>query len=75
MENKNFRKTKITISGMHCASCASNVEKALSKIKGVQSASVSIMTNKAIVEADEKTNPEEFKKAISNVGYEVIKIE
>jgi len=69
MENKNFKKIKIFIEGMHCASCASNVERAVKKIKGIQSISVSIMTNKAMIEAENNVNPEEIKKAISNVGY------
>ena len=36
---------------MHCASCASNVERAVQKVKGINSVSVSVMTNKAIIEA------------------------
>lgn len=64
-------KYKISIQGMHCASCASNVERALKKL--TSSCSVSILTNKAFVESDSK--PEELKKAIEKIGYKVINIE
>ena len=69
------KKIKLTIEGMHCASCAGNVEKAVKKIKGVKSASVSLMTNKAIIEAEDSVNVEEIKKAISNIGYNAVKVE
>jgi P-type Cu+ transporter len=69
------KKIKLTIEGMHCASCASNVERAVKKIKGVSSASVSVMTNKAIIEAEDNLNPEELKKVISSVGYKVIQVQ
>ncbi len=74
-ERKNFRKIKITISGMHCASCASNIERAVKKIKGISSVSVSLMTRKAIIEAEDNVNTEEIKKAISRIGYNVECIE
>ena len=70
-----MKKIKLSITGMHCASCASNVERAVGKIKGVKSVSVSVMTNKAIVEADDNLNSDELKKVISNVGYNVVKVE
>ena len=68
-------KIKLTIEGMHCASCASNVERAVKKMKGINSASVSIMTNKAMIEAEDSVNPEEIKKVISNIGYKVTNIQ
>ena len=70
-----MKKLKLTIEGMHCASCANNVERALKKVKGVISASVNIMTNKAIVETEENINPEELKKVISNMGYKLTDIQ
>ena len=68
-------KKKILIEGMTCASCASNVERSLKKVSGVNSAAVSIMTKKAIIEADEKTNEEELKKAVAKAGYKAVSIE
>lgn len=70
-----MNKSKLTISGMHCASCANNVERALKKIKGVGNVSVSILLNKAVVEYDGKINEEEFKKAVGSAGYKLIRME
>ena len=70
-----MRKIKLTIQGMHCASCASNVERAVKKIKNIKSVAVSLMTNKAIIEAEDSVNIEEIKKAVSKVGYKVANIE
>lgn len=70
-----MKKIKLTIEGMHCASCASNIERAVKKIKGVQEVVVSLMTNKAFVDVEENVNKEEIKKAIGKVGYKVVNIE
>ena len=53
-----------------CAHCASNMEHAIKKINGVQSAAVVFMTQKLILEADEENFQavlEEVKKAIRKV--------
>jgi Cu+-exporting ATPase len=70
-----MKKIKLTIEGMHCASCASNIERAVKKVSGVKEVVVSLMTNKAFVETDENANKEEIKKAIGKVGYKVISVE
>ena len=70
-----MKKLKLTIEVMHCASCASNIEKSLKKISGVKEASVSLMLKKGIVEADDSVSEEELRKAVSKVGYKVSKIE
>jgi Cu+-exporting ATPase len=67
-------KIKLTIEGMHCASCASNIERAVKKVKGVKEVVVSLMTNKCFVEM-ENANKEEIKKAVGKVGYKVVDIE
>lgn len=68
-------KIKLTIEGMHCASCASNIERAVKKVKGIRNATVSLMTNKCFVEADENANRDEIKKAVKKVGYKVVDLE
>ena len=68
-------KKKILIEGMHCASCASNIERSLKKVPGVKEVAVSVMTKKAVVEVDEKVLDEELKKAITRAGYRTISIE
>ncbi len=68
-------KIKLTVEGMHCASCASNIERAVKKVKGVKDVVVSLMTNKCFVEIEEDANREDIKKAISKVGYKVVDLE
>ncbi len=67
-------KIKLTIEGMHCASCASNIERAVKKVKGVKEVTVSLMTNKCFVEM-ENADREDIKKAVGKVGYKVTDIE
>lgn len=62
----------LTITGMHCASCANAVEKSINKLEGVTSASVNIATEKLTVEFDEKKmNIDTIKNAVVNAGYGV----
>ncbi len=48
-----MKKTNLQIEGMHCASCALNIEKQLNKTTGVKNATVNYGMNKAYVEYDE----------------------
>ena len=41
-----------TVNGMTCAACAARVEKAVSKVPGVDSCSVSLLTNSMGVEGE-----------------------
>ena len=70
-----MKKYKITISGMHCASCASNVEKSLKKVPGVKNANVSLMLKKGFVECEQDIKDEELKKAVERAGYKIVNIE
>lgn len=55
---------------MHCASCASIIEKTLKKIEGVETAVVNYGTEKIKVTFDEgKTNPTDLSKHIEPLGY------
>ena len=69
-----MKKYKITISGMHCASCAGNVERSLRKVNGVKEVSVSLLTNKSIVEAEDSVNEEALKQAVARTGYKVVEL-
>jgi Cu+-exporting ATPase len=65
-----MKKTTIPITGMHCASCAMNIERRLKKLSGVGSANVNYATNKATVEYDEsKVGMGNFKETIEGLGY------
>ena len=69
-----MKKIKLTIEGMHCGNCAGNVEKALSKIPGVKEVSASIMTKKAIIEAEDDVSIDALKEAISKLSYRVVEV-
>ena len=63
----------LPISGMHCASCAANIEKALSKVSGVVKANVNFASEKANVEYNPSiVQKEKFVKTIEDKGYKVI---
>ena len=70
-----MKKYKITIAGMHCASCASNVERSLGKVLGVKGASVSLMLKKGRVECDDSVPEEELRKAVARAGYKAVGME
>ncbi len=71
-----IKKTSIKITGMTCASCAQNIEKALNKIDGVVKASVNFSFEKAAIEYDSsKASPIEFENTITSLGYGVAKSE
>ena len=56
-----------TVTGMSCAACSSRVEKAVSKVAGVNACSVSLLTNAMGVEGTAK--PEDIIKAVEEAGY------
>lgn len=67
-----IKKETFLIQGMHCASCAITIERALEKIPGVKSASVNLMSEKAAVEYEEPATPEILKNAVAKTGYKLI---
>ena len=58
---------KYKVSGMSCAACVARVEKAVNKVPGIKSCSVSLLTNSMGVEGSAKT--EDIIKAVTNAGY------
>ena len=46
-------KKKFVLKDLDCANCAAKMEEKIKKIKGVDSASVSFMTQKLIIEAED----------------------
>ncbi|MFZ7121474.1 MAG: heavy metal translocating P-type ATPase [Eubacteriaceae bacterium] len=68
-----MKKQNINISGMTCSACAKAVEKGVSKLEGVDSASVNYATEKLTIEYNaEQTNLDEIKNAVEKAGYKVI---
>ena len=70
-----MKKIKLTIEGMHCASCASNIEKSLKKVLGIKEANISLMLKKGTVECEDSVSDDELKKAVARAGYKISKIE
>ncbi len=69
-------KTKLTIEGMHCASCSSNIERSLKKIPGIKEVTASVMTKKAFLETEKEIPQQELEKAVSRAGsYKLLKVE
>ena len=56
-----------SVTGMSCAACSARVEKAVSKVAGVTSCSVSLLTNSMGVEGT--ASPEQIIAAVKNAGY------
>lgn len=55
------------VTGMSCAACSARVEKAVTKVKGVTSCSVSLLTNSMGVEGT--APPQEIISAVEKAGY------
>ena len=59
--------------GMHCAACATRIEKALNKTPGVQNAGVNYATGRATVHFDPRaTDAEKLRGAVQSAGYDAI---
>ena len=66
-------KKTIPVVGMACAACAANVERKLSSLEGVQSASVSLPARSALVDYDSSVvSLETMKKNVNDIGYDLI---
>ena len=59
---------KYNVKGMSCAACVANVEKAVKKVNGVQSCTVSLLTNSMNV--DGEYDAVELINAVKNAGYD-----
>lgn len=69
-EKNETKKFSCSVSGMHCASCALNIEKKLKREEGVESASVSYSAGRASVEFDpQKTSEQKLAEAVNRMGY------
>ena len=67
-----LKTTELPIQGMTCAACVRRVERALTKVPGVQEAVVNLVTERATVRFDPETaNPSVLADAIQAAGYKV----
>ena len=67
MEYKEAKTEKYLVTGMSCAACQAHVEKAVSSVDGVDSCSVSLLTNSMSVTGC--ADPQAVIKAVEDAGY------
>ncbi len=58
---------KYAVKGMSCAACVARIEKAVSKVSGVSSCTVSLLTNSMSVDGNAKSS--DIISAVTNAGY------
>ncbi|MFZ4648393.1 MAG: heavy metal translocating P-type ATPase [Patescibacteria group bacterium] len=67
MENKRIN---LSLSGMHCSSCANLIERSLGKVPGVNSANVNFVAEKVLVDYDEtQVSPQGLTEVVAKAGY------
>ncbi|MDW8279807.1 MAG: heavy metal-associated domain-containing protein, partial [bacterium] len=70
-----IQKLNLKIKGMHCASCAVNIENKLKNQKGINKINVNLISEKAYIEFDSKSiNLDLIKKIINKLGYDTEEI-
>jgi len=63
----------LKIKGMSCGHCSARVEKALNNIEGVE-AKVDLESNSASLKLSKVVSDEVIKKAVDDIGYEVVEV-
>ena len=65
-----FTKKKFYVGGMTCAACSAGIERAVKRLDGVTSATVSLMAKTLVAEFDEsKISPEKIIRTVESLGY------
>ena len=63
----------LPVRGMHCAACVAKVERALTSVAGVDTATVNLATEKATITFDAtRTDVPALQDAVSHAGYELV---
>jgi Cu+-exporting ATPase len=71
--SKDLRTMTIGIKGMTCAACVRAIEKALTRLEGVESANVNLAANNATITYEPSTvSFDEFEKAVTDAGYKAL---
>ncbi len=64
------KKETYDVTGMSCSACSSHVEKAVSKLEGMDKVTVNLLTNSMQVEYDEnRLNNTAIEQAVEKAGY------
>lgn len=67
-----MEKTKLKLSGLHCTSCAVNIDLTIEDIPGVKNSNTNYAKSESEVTFDPKqTSIKSIKNAIHNLGYQV----
>lgn len=62
------------IKGMHCASCAQNVERTIKSLPGVKRANVNLASEKLTVDYEQnQVNVDDMAQAVKEIGFELVK--
>lgn len=70
IEDKDLKTVSLPITGMSCASCAAKIEKGLTGLSGIKSASVNFAVEKVIISYDPReVHLTDFIKTIKELGY------
>ena len=69
--NQNTKTVAFKVKGMDCPSCASSVEKALTKIKNLSHVNINYATEKLQVSADGDLSISQIEKTVSNLGFTI----
>lgn len=71
INKSDIKKEKYDIIGMSCAACQQAVTRAVTKIDGVESVNVNLLSNSMVCEYDNKSvKPEDIMKAVDKAGYQ-----
>lgn len=65
-----LRKSTFNVSGMTCSACTNTIQSVLSRINGVQSAVVSLITEEAVVSHSDFVPVSELLEAIDDAGFD-----
>jgi P-type Cu+ transporter len=73
--NANSLKIVLSVRGMTCSSCSNSITNAVSDVPGVQSVTVSLLDNSAIVIVDSDSVSPNVQEAIEDCGFEATVME
>ena len=63
-------KQKFDVTGMSCSACSAHVEKAVSKVPGIDQVQVNLLQNSMVVEyAEGATDAQKIIQAVEEAGY------
>jgi len=67
-----MKEIKLKINGMHCTSCALNIERTVEKIKGVKKIEINFINSNGYINATDKTDIDQIINTIKKLGYDAV---